>query len=163
MFQYFKDCTIELASSPSWVTLTLQIITLVIASCALYVAWNNLGGVKRAQNIQAQMNLINLENEMRKNRINYKMLVDEYAKLKNTDRTKELNAFELYLSSADKLAALINSEYVQKQFPKRVWKDEYLDLFRWVRTYYEGEDTIIQGKDKMIQNVLQILKSWEQK
>ncbi len=163
MFQYFRDCTIQLAGSPSWIGLILQIITIIIAIFALYVAWNNLGGVKRAQNIQAQMNLINLENEMRKNRINYKMLVDEYAKIKNTDRTKELNAFELYLSSADKLAALINSEYVQEQFPKRIWKDEYFELFKWVRIYYEGEDTIIQGKDKMIQNVLQSLKSWEQK
>ncbi|KAA6347802.1 hypothetical protein EZS27_004755 [termite gut metagenome] len=133
-----------------------RIISVIIAGCALFVAWRNLKGLWRAQSLQAQMGLIQLENEVRKNHSQFKIAFrkydDEYQKkqdstllqMMNIERT---NAFELYISTADKLAALINSQFLKGQFHKRNWKDEYFAIFEEVKKCYQSDDTIISGKN----------------
>jgi hypothetical protein len=164
MFQYCRECYQEFINAPSWLTPFAQITSAVVAAIALYVAWKNLGGVKKSQALQAQMNLISLENEIRKNQIQYKIVLDDYSKanLQNIDNliTKKTNAFELYITSADKLAALINADYLNDQFPNRDWKEEYKEIFQKVKIYHQGEDTIIPGKDQMIRNINKILTKW---
>lgn len=145
-------------------TVFTPVISVVVAAMALGVAWKNLRGLKRSQILQAQMNLISLENEVRKNHIQYKVIIEEYsnATIQNISSlaNKKTNAFEIYISSADKLAALINADYLHNQFPGRDWKKEYHDIFQKVKKYHQGEDAIIQGKEFMVRNIDATLKKW---
>jgi len=164
MIQFCEECYQEVINAPSWVTPLAQSVTALAAVWALRFAWKNLRGLNRAQSFQAQMNLISLENEVRKNLIHYKIVCEDYAKadLQHIDLLviKKLNAFELYVSSADKLAALINAKFLSEQFPDRDWKLEYKDIFKSVVTYHEGEKTIIPGKAQMIRNINALLLYW---
>jgi hypothetical protein len=140
-------------------------MSVIVAAMALGVAWKNLRGLKRSQTLQAQMNLISMENEIRKNHVRYKVANEEYynaTSIQNISNlvNKKTNAFEIYISSADKLAALINADYLHNQFPGRDWKKEYHDIFQKVKKYHQGEDSIIPGKDYMVRNIDVILKKW---
>ena len=167
MFEFYNDCIFEQLSAPTWVTPMAQTISAIVAAFALFVAWNNLRGLKRTQTFQAQTSLIILENQVRNNLANLKLLDFKWKKAgddKNEDfnllTVERLNAFELYVSSADKLAALINSEYLTGQFEKRNWETEYLEIFSKVIEYHKNEDSIIPGKDKMVGNISSLLSNW---
>jgi hypothetical protein len=147
-----------------------QTISLIIAGFALLVAWHNLKGLWRTQTLQAQMGLIQLENEMRKNHSQFKIAfqryVDEYQKKQDFTHLQMIhiertNAFELYISTADKLAALINSKFLTGQFHRRNWKNEYFSIFEEVKKCYQSDDTIISGKKHIINNINKLLTSWE--
>jgi hypothetical protein len=171
MFEFYRDCTFEQLSAHSWLTPTMQFISAIIAGFALYIAWVNLRGLKRTQLFQAQTNLINLENQVRTNLATLKLIdykwkksgdakmIDDFNRL----TVEKINAFELYISSADKLAALIDSEYLKEQFKNRNWKEEYFDIFSKVIDYHKNEDSIIPGKDKMVNNISNLLKTWSTK
>jgi hypothetical protein len=165
MIQFCDECYQEFINSPSWLTPAAQWTSAIVAGIALYVAYKNLGGVRRSQALQGQMNLITLENEMRKNLILYKQSLDDYAKatIANADELskKRVNAFELYVTSADKIAALINSDFLYEQFPDRDWDAEYKEIFKKVIAYHEGEDNIIPGKSEMIRNIKMTIGKWE--
>ena len=165
MIQFCNECYQEFLNSPSWLTPTAQWTSVIVASIALYIAYKNLGGVRRSQALQGQMNLITLENEMRKNLILYKQSLDDYAKaeLGNVDEfaKKRVNTFELYLTSADKLAALINSDFIYEQFPDRNWEAEYKEIFKKVISFHESEDIIIPGKSEMIRNIKKVIAKWD--
>jgi hypothetical protein len=146
-----------------------QTISIIIAGWALWVAWRNLKGLCRTQSLQAQMGLIQLENEVRKNHSQFKLAFrkydDEYQKEQDSKHLQmmnieQTNAFELYVSTADKLAALIDSKFVTEQFHKRNWKDEYSAIFKEVQEYYQADGTIISGKEYMINNINKLLTSW---
>jgi len=113
------------------------------------------------------MSLIALENEMRKNLILYNQSLDDYAKatIANADEyaKKRVNAFELYVTSADKLAALINSDFLNKQFLDRDWEAEYKEIFNKVVSYHESEDIIIPGKSEMIRNIKTTIRKWDRR
>ncbi|MDR1676514.1 MAG: hypothetical protein LBR86_08620 [Tannerella sp.] len=163
-------------------TVFAPVISAVVAAIALGVAWKNLRGLQRSQTLQAQMNLISLENEMRKNHIQYKAAVEEYdaAVKEYIDATstqdkrsnsgnrnnisnlenKKTNAFELYITSADRLAALINADYLHSQFPGRDWKKEYSEIFQKVKACHRGDYAIIPGKKYMVRNIDETLKKW---
>jgi len=161
MFEFYRDCTFM--SSSSWITPLAQTISAIAASFAFIIAVKNLGGTKKTQSLQAQMNLITLENEVRKNCILYKDAASELSIPQKDMRLifeKKINAFEIYLSSADKLAALINAEYLNSQFPERNWESEYREIFVKVVDYHKGEDTIIPGKNEMIRNIVLLLDKW---
>ncbi|HRZ32507.1 MAG TPA: hypothetical protein P5335_09230 [Flavobacterium sp.] len=168
MFQYCHECINEYINAPSWITPIAQSITALVAIFALSVAWKNLRGLKRTQSLQAQMNLISLENEVRKNYLMLKIANQKYSEETQISNSKNIlmlsiektNAFELYVSTADKLAALIASEFLTGQFEKRNWKDEYLAIFKKVKEYHQGEDSIIPGKDQMINNINKLLIEW---
>jgi len=164
MLLYCRECFHEIIDASSIIAPLIQIASIIIASFALGIAWKNLGGVKKSQALQAQMNIISLENEFIKNQMQYKMVVDQYSKSNPQDiddmNIKKVNAFELYITSADKLASLINANYLQYQFPKRDWKSEYIEIFQKVKIYHQGEDSIIPGKDQMIRNINIILLKW---
>jgi hypothetical protein len=164
MIQFCKECYQEVINAPSWITPLAQSVTALAAVIALVVALKNLKGLKRNHTLQAQMNLISLENEIRKNLMKYKIILDEYSKADLTRidgiMTERLNAFELFVSSADKLAALIIADYVKIQFPERDWQNEYRDFFNRVKRYHTSEDTIIPEKDKMMLNVDLLLTKW---
>jgi hypothetical protein len=149
--------------------MAFQIISMMIAGGALFVAWHNLRGLWRAQSLQAQMGLIQLENEVRKHHSQFKIAFqkynDEYQEEHDSVRLQmmsieQINAFELYVSTADKLAALIDSKFVTEQFHKRNWKDEYFAIFKEVQEYYQSDDTIFFGKEHMINNINKLLASW---
>jgi hypothetical protein len=164
MFQFFGEYYQEFINAPSWLTPAAQWTTAIVAGTALYVAWQNLGGVKRSQALQGQMNLISIENGVRKNLVQYRVSLEEYAKagLTNADEfvKKRINAFEIYVTSADKLAALINADYLNEQFPKRDWEEEYKEIFQQVISSYQGEDMFIPGKSQMIRNIVKLVNKW---
>jgi hypothetical protein len=148
-------------------TLFAPILSAVVAALALGVAWKNLRGLQRSQTLQAQMNLIAMENEVIKNHIQYKTAIEEFYNAANTNIQSisnfvinKTNAFEIYITSADKLAALINADYLRNQFPYRDWKKEYHDIFQKVKKYHQGEDAIIPGKEYMVRNIDETLKKW---
>lgn len=167
MFQFFGKYYQEFAAAPSWITQIAQLTSTIVAGFALYIACKNLGGIKRSQALQGQMNLISLENEMRKNSIQYKISLDEYSKAELKDAEsfglKRINAFELYVTSADKLAALINADFLNEQFPNRDWETEYREIFHSVISFFEGEDIFVPGKSEMIRNIDKLLKKWDGK
>jgi hypothetical protein len=163
MFEFYRDCTF--ANSGSWITPIAQSISAIAALLAFYIAVRNLGGTKNTQKLQAQMNLISLENEVIKNLIIYKKALSDYSTpIKGVNMSeiyeRKINAFELYISSADKLAALINAEYLKKQFPKRNWENEYKKTFVKVVEYHKDEDSTNPNEDDMIQNINSLLESW---
>jgi len=175
MFNFYKECSQEFFNTSSWLGLFLQFSSVSVAAIALYIAWIRLAGLTRSQALQAQMNLISLENEMRKNGIQYKYVLNEIRKITKVTQhdfseanknlmdqlnEKRINTFELYITSADKIAALLNSKYLTEHFPERNWKDEYNEIFQSVMIQYEGEETFIPGKANMIKNTTIILKHW---
>ena len=172
IFQFCNDCYYEYLNAPSRWTPTAQTVSAIAASAAVYVAWKNLGGLKRTQSLQAQMSLISLENEVRKNYIQLKVSIQKYTdeSTKNPSpptltmtSLEKINAFELYVATADKLAALLSSEFLKGQFIGRDWESEYSEIFKKVLEYHSGEDSIIPGKSQMINNITILLKEWEDK
>jgi hypothetical protein len=133
-----------------------QIMSAVFAAIALYIAGKNLGGIRRGQALEAQMNLISLENELRRNHIQYETVLKKWLE-GSPDTDGLMNAFELYMTSADKLAALINEDYLHKQFPNRNWEDEYKEIFLEAKRQNEGNRTIIPGREQMIRNINKVL------
>jgi hypothetical protein len=132
-------------------------MSVIVAAMALWVAWRNLRGLKRSQTLQAQMNLISMENTIRKNHIQYKMASEEYTNVTNSGVTnsqeianfmsRKTNAFEVYITSADKLAALINADYLHDQFPGRDWEKEYSEIFQKVKIYHKEKIQLFRGKN----------------
>ena len=111
-------------------------------------------GVSRTQSVQSHMNLITLQNEVTKNIANRAIATHKLSRAIEPEdmellKIKENNAFILYFTSADKLASLINTEYLPKQFPNSKgevnaerWKNEYYDIFAAARdslNNYTGE------------------------
>ncbi len=163
MFEFYRECSFELQSSTSWVV----ILTAIIALFALIVNFINLNALKRAQCVQSHMHLINLENEIRKNSTSFFLLVKKCSFIVNSEYpsneiiTLEYEkdiAFELYICSVDKIASLINTEYLKNQF-KRDWKKEYFDIFKDAKSTFE-EYPIIKGKNGMIRNLKSTLEDW---
>jgi hypothetical protein len=169
IFQFCDECINTYTNAPSWITPIAQSLSAIAAIIAFVIAWRNLRGLKNTQSLQAQMSLINLENEVRKNYLTLKIADQKYideTKIQNSDKLvitgiEKANAFELYVSTADKLAALICSDFLTGQFNNRNWKNEYSDIFKKVKEYYEGDETIIPGKSQMINNVKKILDEWQ--
>jgi hypothetical protein len=159
-------------------TVFAPVMSAVAAMLALYVAWINLRRLQNGQTLQAQMNLISLENEIRKNHIQYKVAVEEYtaaadkvaakatvneeyyATVLRNFADKKTNAFELYITSADRLAASINADYLHTQFPGRDWKKEYSEIFKRAKEYHLDYVTIIPRKEYMMRNIDETLKKW---
>jgi hypothetical protein len=147
----------------------------MIAFSALIIAVRNLNSVKRAQCVQSHMNLISLENELRKNQIAFKSIMEKYTKACSPETFSEKEivslskekdvAFELYVSYSDKLASIINTDYLQKQFKDtRDWKDEYYDIFKEAKMTYDDYPKItITGRESMIRNLDKILRNWNKK
>ncbi len=133
MFEFYGNYTLEVAN-PSFLIpiaqIIIQLITLGIAFFALRTALKslntsnqnlntantNLKGVSRTQSLQAHMNLITLENEVRKNITNRAIATYENSKASDDSREllgiKENNAFMLYFASVDKLASLVKTDYL---------------------------------------------------
>lgn len=55
-------------------------------------------------------------------------------------------AAEIYITSADKLAALINADYLHNQFPCRDWKKEYHDIFQKVKNIIKVKMQLFREK-----------------
>jgi hypothetical protein len=173
MFEFYKDCTFEMQSSFNWIPIIFQFFTLCIASIALYIASKNLTGVIRTQAIQAHINLISLQNEVSKNIANRAIVTYRRSKAIEPDRMEELgveenSAYILYFTSVDKLASLINTEYLPKQFPdnkgkidREKWKNEYYHIFEDARNAANVYDGVISGKSQMIQNLIILLDIWD--
>ena len=149
----------------------IQLSTLIVAALALIVAIRNLAGLRRTQSIQSHMNL---ENDIRKNRIALRLTILQYTSAtsiggaKSVDHQKmeklqldKTSAFELYISSVDKLASLINTRYLKKQFPNRNWKEEYLEIFQDAKRYMDTSTEVIPGKTGMIKNLVSVLDEWD--
>jgi hypothetical protein len=145
--------------------LTFQIVSAIVAAFALLVAWKNLGGLKRSQSLNAQMNLISLENEVRKNKFEFDNALQNIAKDNIAeDKREELlfiqkKMYELYISTADKLAYLIASDYLIKHFEKRDWKKEYSEIFKDAYKIYTTEEG--RNDVNQITNIEKLLKQWE--
>jgi hypothetical protein len=177
MFDYCNECTQEFAGSSSWLTPLVQLASAGIAAWALYVAKVNLNGVRRSQILQAQINLINIENEVRKNGALYKATLLQYSQVsaefakKNPNLAiadftkiselddKKISTFEAWVSSADKLAALINADFLRSQFPGREWKKEYGSFFSKIKRDHKNELGLIEDKNNMVRNIEKLLIS----
>lgn len=168
MFEFYRDCSFNYSNAIS----RIAICSALIALGALIISIRNLNAVKRSQCVQSHLSLINLENELRKNKTSLKSILERYTKatspnsfdpnaLVSLSMEKDI-AFELYISSVDKLASLINAVYLQKQFKgKRNWRDEYLEIFREAKTTYDGYPKLtIAGRDSMIRNLNKTLDNW---
>ena len=174
MFEFYTNNTFEGQNSFSWIPIIVQLITLGIALFALRTALKslntanqNLEGVSRTQSVQSHMNLIALENEVRKNIANRAIATYENSKAKEDDiellGIKENNAFILYFISVDKLASLVKTDYLKEQFKNRDWKNEYYDIFDDARISASNYIAISSGKSqKMIQNITILLDIWDE-
>jgi len=169
MFSFCFDCIQEYLNAPSWVTLAFQIWTAIIATAAFFVAKFNLDGVRRAQSLQAQMNLINLENDIRKNYSNFMLTTYKYEKevlIQNSTNIEQFKveketATELYFSSADKLATLITSDFVTQQLKEKNWKVEYLTDFKKAERLYKVERLTNVGFTIKIEQLSGLIEKWE--
>ena len=169
MFEFYRDCTF--VSTSSWLTLLFQGISAIAALAALFVISKNLIALLRTQRIQTHMNLVTLENEVNKNYTNLKTAYSKWeaATLSRTTTPAEFevltigkdNAFILYISSADKLASLINAQYLKDQFNDIDWKDLYFEIFKEVKIYYDNNTNLIPGKTRMIRNLIITLNTWD--
>lgn len=168
MFQFCQECYNEYKNAPSWIGLLLQFFSAAVAAFALYVAWKNLRGLKRTQSLQAQMNLIQLENDVRKNYLQLKIANQKYVDETQKPNPQNLpmlsleksNAFQLYVTTADKLAALIRAKFLIGQFEGRNWKEEYDAFFKQVQEIHQTDDAFIIGKAEMIRNINNLLSEW---
>lgn len=170
MFTFCFDCIQEYLNAPSWLTPTFQFWTAFIATLAFFVAKFNLDGVRRAQSLQAQMNLINVENEVRKNYSNFMVSTKTFEKESLNQqgdkieqyKTEKETATELYFSSVDKLATLINSDFVIKQLKNKEWKREYFNDFKKAKRLYDVEKQTNVGLATRIDELTKIIEKWEQ-
>ena len=173
MFEFYRDCSF-IGQNSSWITLILQALTPLIAFFAFRIAKENLEGITRTQAIQTHMNLIALENEIRKNHATLKIVTLNYenaTKNNNTTATTPLqldtlslekdNAFIAYVNSVDKLASLINVKYVQDQFSERDWRNEYEEMFKGVKSISNNYFITLTNKSSLITNLDKALINWK--
>ena len=167
MFEFYTNNTFEGQNSLNWIPIIIQLCTFAVAAYAVYTARESLNGVSRTQSVQSHMNLIALENEVRKNIANRAIATYENSKAKEDDiellGIKENNAFILYFISVDKLASLVKTDYLKEQFKNRDWKNEYYDIFDDARISASNYIAISSGKSqKMIQNITILLDIWDE-
>jgi len=172
MFEFYKECSFTSQGSPSWITLILQATTPLIAYLAFRIAKKNLTGLTRTQSVQTHMNLITLENEIRKNHATFKIAMLNYSnattgndntltQLKlDTLKIEQDNAFIAYINSSDKLASLINAKYVQEQFDERDWKNEYKEMFSDIKSISDNYLISLTNKSSLITNLNKALTTW---
>lgn len=173
MFEFYRECSFVGQNTSSWITLVLQAATPLIAFFAFKIAKKNLEGLARTQSIQTHMNLIALENEIRKNKATFKIITYNYKDAtKSTNagtltqlqldtlKLEEDNAFIAYVNSVDKLASLINAKYVQEQFDKRDWKNEYEEMFKKVKSTSDDYLIRLTNKSSLITNLDKTLINW---
>ncbi len=172
MLEFYKDCIFEVQNSSSYISIFIQIISAITSISILYIAYTNLLGLRRTQSVQIHMNLITLENEVRKNSEVLRMAINKHritTEIEENIKPLDLallietrdNAFVLYISSVDKLASLVNTDYLKKQFQNRDWKTEYRDIFDDARYYFADYDMVISGKSQMIRNITILLDIWD--
>jgi len=172
MLEIYKECTFTSSSSFNWI----GFLTLCVAAFALYIARTNLIALKRSHKVQSHMNLINLENEVRRNNVKLKESIQEHTnsttqeELQNYDpkkiiqaKTNRENCFEIYVTSVDKLASLIGTDYLSKQFSNRNWKEEYHDFFKKVMVIYQDHTLEFQNSEYKIPNFEKLLEEWNKK
>jgi hypothetical protein len=173
MFEFYRDCSFLSQSAPSWITLVLQAATPLIAFFAFKIAKKNLSGLTRTQSVQTHMNLITLENEIRKNHAAFKIAMLNYTNATtgnnantitqlqlDTLKMEQDNAFIAYVNSTDKLASLINAKYVQEQFDKRDWKNEYNEMFIDVKSISDNYLIALTNKSSLITNLNKSITNW---
>lgn len=175
MFEFYSDCSFLTEQNSSWITYLIQLAPILIAFIALIVAYYNFKAFRQTNSVQTHLNLINIENDIRKNNTILRMITKEYNDSTSVSSQQQLNeseisrlslekvnSFELYISSVDKLASLISTDYLKSQFDKRDWKAEYHELFKEAKDIFDGESSLIFGKKNMIQNLKQILDDWNE-
>jgi len=172
MLDFYKDCSQEFSSSTSWVTPAAQTVSALAASLAFWIGIKNLRGITRTQALQAEVTLINFENQIRKLHGEFTIAERKYAVATESKDEKireeipslavtKQSSLDIFVSSAERLASLINSENISKQLVGRTWEEEYKDLFTNVQSYWETE---MEGSgNKKIPNILSKLEEWGKK
>lgn len=175
MFEFYSDCTFPTENNSSLISILIQLAPIVIAFIALIIAYYNFKDFRQVNSVQTHLDLINLENDTRKKhselKTNSKKLTDYSAN--STEATfnalelerlsiEKINSFELYISSVDKLASLINTDYLKGQFNKRDWKAEYLTVFQNAKDIFNNETNIIPGRNEMVKNLNTTLNKWNE-
>jgi hypothetical protein len=169
MFTFCFDCIQEYISAPSWISVLIRFFTGIVVFAAFLVARHNLIGVRRAQSLQALMNLINLENDVRKNYSNFMLSTHKYEQESIVQNSTLIEQYkieretttELYFSSIEKLATLITSDFVTKQLNEKNWKEDYFDIFKRVKRLHNTEKQTNIGYTIKIENLEKLLLSWE--
>lgn len=122
MFRFYRDCLFQNQNLSEWIA----ILSVLIAVIALWIAYDNLRAIKRSQRVESHLHLIELENDLRNKWTDLKLSTIDYTNLRILTTDKQIgkehqqkflnlatikdNAFILYISCADKMASLINSE-----------------------------------------------------
>lgn len=162
------DCVEQTTSGETIVSIIIRGLTAVIATFALYVAYRNLRSVRNSHALQAQMSLITLEKDVRKNRSQFREDSSAFSKAMNKARKGGVpneiylaysKSFEYYVSSADKLAAIILTGNLKIHFPTRNFRNEYEDIFMEVQKIYETSQ--IFSSNEKINNLIELLSKDE--
>jgi hypothetical protein len=169
MFEFCNDCLFENVNSSSYVTVGIQIITLIFIVLTYFLARNNLNRLTRSHLIQSEMNLINLGFQLKKSITDLKISTHEYDQIYKIYATSGQNDFlieksrlekdkalQLCLASADQLATLIQSDSIQQQFDSRDWERQYKSSFEQVLTITSGQ-IVYQS---LTQNIDALLNRW---
>ena len=165
MLNDYYDCVFQYVSHQSWVTPLAQTISALAGVATLFVAWRNLRGLRRAQMIQAQVNLIDLETKARTYYVAYRETVQSYADNKDPAKVQVLNikaagALEIYIATVNRLAALIDSDFLTGQFDGRDWKSEYDEIFKQALQYYNDDTMIFPGKSALASDLTRLVGRW---
>jgi len=159
------DCIEQITPATTLTSIVISGGSALIALYALQIAQKNLKSVKNSHALQAQMNLITLEKDVRQgsahfleaNR-NFNLAIKNAHKNGIADHIYfEYNkSFNNYVASSDKLAAIILSGNLDVHFPNRDWKKEYESIFEQTKFIYDS-DTIIKNKNEKISNLEELL------
>lgn len=169
MFEFCNDCFVENINSSSYLTLGIQLITLIFVVLTYFLARNNLNRLTRSHLVQSEMHLINLGFQLKKSLTDLKKSTHEYDQIYKIHATSGQNEFlvekyrlekdqalQLCLASADQLATLIQSDSIQEQFGSRDWERQYRSAFEQVIVITSGQ-ILYQS---LTQNVIALLDRW---
>lgn len=166
------DCVENVVSGSSVLTVLTRIAAVVIASLALFIARRNLKTVANSHSVQAQMNMINLEKDLRVNRKRFKAALAALSQAINNSSLVNAagpnsivyleyqTSFEDFMFSSDKLALLINEGLLDVHFKDRDWKSQYSGIFSEVQESYKWNQ--LKGNPfEKIENLQSLMLKWK--
>ncbi len=102
-FEIYSGCEFLAKEESNWIDPTISFLSLIVAGIALYFAIINLKGLRRTQNIQTMMHLVQLEKDVYKNKSDAQQRLRDYNNLQVTEGNETKSREETLNNEVNKL------------------------------------------------------------
>jgi hypothetical protein len=163
MFDIYLNCEFQNLKQSNGI---LEILVSLATIVALIISIFNFIIIKRNQKIETHIDILNLQKDVDDKQIEFSKINSEYNNLTTSYinsiiyANKLDDSFRHYISSVERLATLLNTTYVNKQYFKKNWSEEYKEMFNDAKNIYDNYPNNILKSRISIKNINKKLNAW---